>query len=265
MSQWLLAQETAWKVALAALSFIAQFAVAPAIAQQPPPAVADLPASSFAPQRYEYDGDAPAKEYSWRRPQEVTYVLIAACGGGGGGAAGGTFTRQRESDPASQQGTAFPGSGGGAAEWRTILVGPLTGDTYKIEIGRGGLGGQAATNKIGREPAVGSSSTFSGPDLRVAFAGGHAGGLAKPAPTIYAPAKPGDSGASSMYGAGGAEGAPDSSGANARSICAGGGGSGQRKAAHPSLVGGNGGSGMMILYPLPNLGRVFEVLAAQGR
>ena len=62
-------------------------------------------------------------DFEWRRPPEVTYVLLFGCGGGSSGY------------QADQDGGGY--AGGAAAPVLTLLV-PVSADIYKIKIGGGG-------------------------------------------------------------------------------------------------------------------------------
>lgn len=61
-------------------------------------------------------------DFEWRRPPEVTYVLLFGCGGGSSGY------------QADQDGGGY--AGGAAAPVLTLLV-PVSADIYKIKIGGG--------------------------------------------------------------------------------------------------------------------------------
>lgn len=76
-------------------------------------------------------------QYSWKRPNNVTSIVLVGCGGGGGG--GGAGGALNINDPElSDNG----GGGGGAAggECRAITI-PVNASSYIVEVGHGGKGG----------------------------------------------------------------------------------------------------------------------------
>jgi len=107
--------------------------------------------------------------YTWKRPDDVHYLLIRGCGGGGGGAGG-------KGNPPGEggNGVGSGGDGGIGASVETTLVGPLDGAEYEIQIGRGGSGGGARA-----AGSSGESTIMKGPDLSLTLNGG-AGGRVGP-------------------------------------------------------------------------------------
>ena len=186
---------------------------------QPPP----ITEASISPQEFR----AAGADATWRRPPEVTHILLHGCGGGGGGTSGTQV-------PAGESVSDVPGLGGGAAPTVTLVL-TVKSDTYTIKVGGGGPGNNA-----------GADTTFkgSGNDVNVALPGGAAG------------MGPGQTGSRSPFAAGGTGGAGRAPGNPAGGPCAGGGG-----AALPGVNGGAGGPGFVVVYPLPDLARFSRVLS----
>jgi hypothetical protein len=219
--------------------------------------VPDLPAGDWNP--------GSNREYCWRRPNDVHYVLLSGCGGGAGG------------DWADHG-----GSGGGGAPITTLLVGPLDGDVYTITLGTGGRAGGYAPSKPGSPPgpnfqaaARGQPTVFEGkvPAIKTMLPGGKVreGGQGQDA---------GPDGVQGTGGAGGSGGggggsigpggraqatSPSSGSSNGArgGFCAGGGGAGFTRA-----VGGAGGPGYLRLVPIVDVESVLletQKLLAQMR
>lgn len=121
--------------------------------------------------------------YVWTRPSHVRYVLVRACGGGGGG--GGGYSIGSRPLPATEGGTAAGGGGGAGAAVTTILLGPLTADSYQIVIGRGGSGGRSkvatrsSADPTGNGGDSGTPTAFSGGNLAFETPGGNGGTAGK--------------------------------------------------------------------------------------
>lgn len=151
---------------LALLALTAQ----PALAQD----VAQSQGKKLAETTWTADGT-----YAWTRPANVRYVLVRACGGGGGG--GGGYSIGTRPVPASEGGTAAGGGGGAGAAVTTILLGPLTADSYQVVIGRGGSGGQSkvatrsSADPNGNGGESGTPTKFTGGNLSFETPGGNGG------------------------------------------------------------------------------------------
>lgn len=211
---------------------------------------------------------------SWTVPDGVTRVLVEGCGGGAGGSGG-----DDTNDANGWQG----GRGGAGALKQYYMVGVTPGDTYSVTIGAGGAGG--AYQNAG---AAGGYSYFHGyyfwgapstPIARtwttpvekywlrdaqfIATAGGyydatnttvvHGQRSESSDPAVYgqtaASGNGGGGGGSGSYGRGGHGAIGGGSNAeNAASNSYGAGGGGGSSVAFANRAGGNGASGIVIIY-----------------
>lgn len=123
------------------------------------------------------------KPCTWRKPENVKYILVKACGGGGGGQ-NPPFTRFFYSDAGRKPKKAGPTltAGGRAAQIHTMLVGPLTQDEYQVTIGAGGAPGQKGTATLFAHQRENFTLTFS--------AGGAGGSASISTPWAQAGANP---------------------------------------------------------------------------
>jgi hypothetical protein len=152
------------------------------------------------------------------------------------------------------------GAGGAAAAGRTVLIGPLKADAYRVQVGRGGQGGEATWGGITRNPADGVESAVSGSDVNLVFAAGSGAKLQQGRGVVAPEARRGEEG---PFGkdSGGPAGNQNADGENAKAACAGGGGSGRASIPSKKLHGGDGGGGVVIIQPLPDFDRLFKVLS----
>lgn len=188
--------------------------------------------------------DKPTKKCLWRRPENVRFLYLQGCGGGAGGQSQGD--RKKFKDSGLGLPRFFPGVGGGAGELISVVIGPLSQDTYEISVG-----------DIAMPDAGGNATSFSGSDANVLFQGGALGagngrrsafaqGGVSAAGQIF-----GTDGDASL-GAGG-DGAsfvvPNVKNATDGGRCAGGGG-GIKQGPNKDLAAGNGGAGYLLVIPL---------------
>lgn len=205
----------------------AQEPAAPSQLQPPANAPVNIPAESYKPQVFNVPDGADEYIANWRKPSDVAYVLISGCGAGGDGASStpnGIFVAG--------------GQGGRAANYTTVLVGPLTADRYQVSVKRGGA----------------AASVIVGDDLNLVFAGGN--GIEAALAAVF----DGSDGAGSIFGAGGAGGKAGKPGGQTMVACAGGGGGGGQVAK----PGGRGGAGRVVIFPVPDLERLFDVMGKLG-
>jgi hypothetical protein len=204
-------------VALALASFCCAGTSAQTVTEIP---VADLGAAEFA-----VDANGK-KEFIWRRPPEVEYVMLSGCGGGGNGHAG--------------DGIGFIHAGGGeASKLLTVLV-RVNGDAYKVVLGAGG-----------------ENTVFSGEGVTITFVAGATGiSAVLTQPFVGEQNIDRDSrGGDSPFGIGAeASTIQNGHGRDASVRCAGGGGG-----LHQGKS-GSGGPGFLTIYPMPDLARFARVL-----
>jgi hypothetical protein len=188
--------------------------------------------------------------------------MVSGCGAGAGGGAGGYRRVVDGNQVKNQEDRSLSGKGGEASAWTTVILGPLSADTYTLTIPKGGAGGQTTPQGVRgsvKAAAAGGVSEFSGADIVQRFPGGAASSRVE-GPTDANP--PATAGLNSVFGkeTGEAAGASDKNGSDASGACAGGGGAGNPLSARGDRMGGNGGPGMIVVYPLPDMKRLFEVL-----
>lgn len=190
-----------------------------------------LPRMDFEPQVFELREKEDELEAPWRRPSDARFALVSGCGAGGDGG----------SNTSAPGGFFYAGKGGRSAPPQTILIGPLTDDVYTIRIYRGGS----------------RATTLQGTGLALNLSPG-VPGAKRDDPEEYV-ATAGDA---SIFGPGGPAAPPEKRaprwggvGGDAQAPCAGGGGGYDG--------GGRGGPGRLLIYPLPDLDRVFRILAVE--
>ena len=210
-----------------------------AVGEDEQPAVA-IPKASMSPAVFKYTGEDRKKEdyskFNWRRPTEVSFVLMTGCGGGGGGGPGSRIS--------GIGGGPMGGAQGGASRVETHLAGPLTASSYQVLIGRGGEGGEA-----------GKMTEIIGTDFHFSFEGGDRGTARDSGPRAA------EQGEASPYGPGGIGGLARKQGEDSSSPCAGGGGGGGKRDLADQPLGGRGGDGRLIIYPLPDVQRMLDYMS----
>ena len=244
-------------ILLILLNLYIEQAAAQSPASQPPQISkpVDIPSTSYSPANFEFvdyeyiDKNKKQKkpQYIWRRPPEVHYIIIAGCGGGGGGGTGGGVAKL-----GNQNLNGAFGQGGKSGLWTTIFLGPLNADVYSVLIGKGGAGGTFKDAQHLTYARKGDETVFSGPDANIIFSSGDSGRSSLVTST---------SGEDSMIKihSGGESGGMFKNGSNATEDCAGGGGAGEFKGGG-AKVGGKGGNGNIVIYPLPDFGQVFNLM-----
>lgn len=111
--------------AISLICLVALYGVA-SIAEEPK-AEEPIPVASMEPQTFKVKAaeKVDVQEFTWRRPSEVSFVLLHGCGGGGNGGR------------AHQTEDGAIGRGGVASIPITILI-AVTADSYAVKIGKGG-------------------------------------------------------------------------------------------------------------------------------
>lgn len=200
-----------------------------------------LPEVTYKPEVFTLKDGETEVAFKWRRPPEVHFVVISGCGAGNDGL---DFTQTP-----SDMGLGYSGGNGGRAALPvTQLLGPLIDPIYTVTLRRGG----------------GQATSFAAEHITISLPGGqgHLGAGRMIAdrfeptdgePSIYGP---GGKGTIQVFG-------NHAPGGAAPTDCAGGGGGGASNPRGGPRLGGLGGPGRLAIYPLPDLDRVFRVLAEE--
>lgn len=210
---------------------------------------------------------------TWIAPQNAIFAIVEGVGGGGGGAGG-------------DAGYFVAGSGGGSGGYAQRFLPVLPNSSYTIQVGQGGVGGTGGNGSPGQASQItgpgvylwwpggvqGVRATdvprlsragyiiahggrggirslvfpfFSQPgfggDAFFEFSGGVAG-------DVLDPGAPGGGGSAGPFGNGGAGGNTNFNGQSAPPNSGAGGGGGSSAQFSGLTVGGNGGSGRIILW-----------------
>ena len=97
--------------------------------------------------------------YSWKRPKNVTSIVLVGCGGGGGGGGAGGAINVVSAVLSDNGGG---GGGGAGGECRAITI-PVNASSYVVEVGHGGKGGAPGPSKGDGGPGEAGTATKFGP------------------------------------------------------------------------------------------------------